>query len=49
MLSDQRMQPGDAVQTLRQPRPGQPPALLVLNLDIVVIFCPVIADEQHLL
>src|SRR5664279_6549177 len=47
MLGDQRMQAGDAVHTLRQPRPGQPPALLILDLDIVVILSPVVADEQH--
>ena len=29
------------------PRPGQHPALLVLHLDVVMIFSPVIADEQH--
>ena len=46
-LADQRVQPGDPGDPLRQPRPGQHLALLVLQLDVVMIFSPVIADEQH--
>jgi hypothetical protein len=37
MLGYQRVQPGDALQSFRQPGPGQPPATLVLELDIVVV------------
>jgi hypothetical protein len=46
-LADQRVQPGDPGDPLRQPRPGQHLTLLVLQLDIVMIFRPVIAGEQH--
>ena len=46
-LADQRVQPGDPGDPFRQPRPGQHPARLVLHLDVVMIFSPVIADEQH--
>lgn len=47
MPGDERVQPGDALQPLRQPGPGQPAATLVLQLDIVVILSPVVSDEQH--
>jgi hypothetical protein len=46
-LADQRVQPGDPGDPFRQPRPGQHPAPLVLQLDVVMIFSPVIADKQH--
>ena len=45
-LADQRVQPGDPGDPFRQPRPGQHPAPLVLQLDVVMI-SPVIADKQH--
>jgi len=41
------VQPRDPGDPLRQPRPRQHLALLVLQLDVVMIFRPVIADEQH--
>ena len=47
VLSQQRVQPGDALQPLGQPGPRQHPAVLVLHLHIVMIFRPVVADEQH--
>jgi len=43
----QRVQPGDALQTLRQPGPGEPVTVLVLDLEIVVILSPVVSNEQH--
>jgi len=46
-LADQRVQAGDPGDPLRQPRPGQHPALPVLQLDAVMIFRPVIPGEQH--
>ena len=46
-LADQGVQPGDPGDPLRQPRPCQHPALLILHLDVVMIFRPVIPDEQH--
>jgi hypothetical protein len=36
-LADQRMQAGDTGDPLRQPRPGQHLALLILQLDVVVV------------
>ena len=42
MLGDQRMQPGDAIQTFRQAGLRQPPTGFVLNLNVVVIFGPVV-------
>ena len=48
VLRDQRMQPGDALQTLRQPGLRQSPAGFVLDFDVVVVFGPVVPDEhQH--
>jgi hypothetical protein len=40
-------QPADPLQTLRQPGLGQPPTRLVLNLNVVVIFGPIVTDEQQ--
>jgi hypothetical protein len=34
MLGHERVQPGDALQAFRQPRPGQPPAARILELHI---------------
>ena len=47
VLGDQRMPPGDALQSLRQAGLGQPPPGLVLDLDVVVVFGPVVPDEQQ--
>ena len=44
---DQGVEPVDPGHPLRQPSPAQPPPRLVKHLHIVMIFCPVIADEQH--
>src|SRR5262245_29103118 len=41
------MQPGDTVQAFRQAPAHQPTALLVHDLDIVVVF-PVVTHERHL-
>ena len=46
-LADQRVQPGEPGDPLREPRPGQHPAPLVLHLDVVMIFSPVIPGKQH--
>jgi hypothetical protein len=43
------MQPGHPGHPFRQPRPRQPPPpRLILQLDIVVIFGPVIPNQQHI-
>ena len=47
MLSDQLVQRRDPGQPLRQPPPGQHPAGLVFDLDVVMGLGPVITDEQH--
>jgi len=44
----QRMQPGDAFQALSQPSPSHPSTFVVHELDVVVIFSPVVSDEQQL-
>ena len=48
VLGEQLVQPSQAGNALGQPRPGQPPPALVLNLDVVVALGPVITHEQHL-
>jgi len=48
MFGHQRMQPGDAFQALSQPSPRQPSTFVVHKLDVVVIFSPVVSDEQQL-
>lgn len=48
MLRDQRMQPGDAFQALRQPSPSQAPPVLVEDLDVVMVFGPVVTYPDHL-
>jgi hypothetical protein len=45
--TDQLVQPGDPRHALRQPRPGQPPARLILQLHAVVIPGPAIPRKQH--
>jgi len=47
MFGYQRVQPGDALQALRQPSPREPVTVLVLDLEIVVILSPVVSNEQH--
>ncbi|MCC5036488.1 hypothetical protein DMH02_025735 [Streptomyces sp. WAC 00631] len=42
------MQLRDPLHALKQPRHGQFPACLVLDLDIVMVFGPDIADQQQL-
>jgi hypothetical protein len=41
------MQTGDPLHALRQPFPREPVASIVHDLHIVMIFSPVITDEQH--
>jgi len=47
VLSDQRVQSGDALHTLGQSSLSQPPASIVDQLDVVVPFGPVITHVQH--
>jgi hypothetical protein len=48
MLAGHRMQPGHPGQTLGQPCPGQGPAGVIHQLDIVMPFSPVVSDQhQH--
>ena len=47
VLRDQRMESGDALQSLRQAGLRQPPARLVLQLEVVMILGPVVPDEQQ--
>ena len=49
VFADHRMQPGHAGDPVGQLRLTQPPARLVLQLDIVVVLGPIVADEQQLL
>ncbi len=48
LRADHRVQTGHARHTLGQLRPAQHPPRFVLQLDIVVLFGPVITDEQQL-
>jgi hypothetical protein len=41
------MKTSDPVQPLRQPFPGQPAPLIIDDLHIVMVFSPVLTDEQH--
>jgi hypothetical protein len=47
MLGDQRMQPRQPIQPLRKPGPSQPTAVLVNQLNVMMILSPVVPDEQH--
>jgi hypothetical protein len=47
MRGDQGVQGGDAVESLGQAPVGQPVALIIDDLDVVVVFGPVISYEQH--
>ena len=49
MRSDQLMQPADPCQPLRQPLRSQSSTGLIHHINIVMVFRPVIADENHLL
>ncbi len=46
ILADQLMQAGDPQDSLRESTPGQDPSLMVLQLDVVMVFGPIIAEEQ---
>jgi hypothetical protein len=47
MFGDQRVQPGQPGYPFGQPSPGKPVSRGVHDLHVVMIFCPVITDEQH--
>jgi hypothetical protein len=47
MLGDQLVQPGDPGQSLGQPPSRQPAAGVVHQIHVVMVFCPVVSDEQH--
>ena len=47
MLSDQLVQHRDPGQPLRQPTPGQHPAGLVFDLNVMVGLSPIVANKQH--
>jgi hypothetical protein len=47
MLGDQRVQPGQPDQAFGEPLVGQPIALFIDQLHVIVIPGPVITDEQH--
>jgi hypothetical protein len=46
-LGDQRMKASHPVQALGQPFTSQPAPLLIDDLHVVMVFSPVITDEQH--
>jgi hypothetical protein len=47
LRADHRMQPGHPGRALGQPRPRQRPAAGLHQLDIMMIFGPVITHQQH--
>lgn len=47
MLSNQRMQLAQPGHPLGQPAANQHPALIVLQLDVVMGLGPIVAQEQH--
>jgi hypothetical protein len=47
VLGHQYVQSRDSLQSFRHPGSSEPSPLLVLDLDIVMIFSPVVADIQH--
>ncbi len=49
MLRDQRVEPGDALQSFRQPGPCQAPAVIIDELDVVVVLGPVITHVHRTL
>jgi hypothetical protein len=48
VFADHLVQPGHPGHALGQPRPTQPLAVAVEDLDVVVVLGPVVTDEQHL-
>jgi hypothetical protein len=46
-ISDQGVQLGYPLDSLRQPTPGTSPTLLIDDLDVVVALRPVVPDEDH--
>jgi hypothetical protein len=47
VIGDQRVQPGRPGHPFGQPPRRQPVSRGVHDLDVVMIFCPVITDEHH--
>jgi hypothetical protein len=47
MVPDQRVQRGQTRHTVEKATPDQDPALVVLDLDVVMGLGPVIPDEQR--
>jgi hypothetical protein len=47
VFADHRVQAGYARHALGKLRPAQHPTSLVLQLDVVVLFSPVVPDEQQ--
>jgi len=47
MISDQGVQPGQPRHPFGQTPPHEPVPGGIHNLNIVMIFCPVVTDEQH--
>jgi hypothetical protein len=47
VASDQGVQHGQPGHPFGQPPPGKPVPGGVHDLDVVMIFCPVVTDEQH--
>ncbi|WP_406707874.1 hypothetical protein [Streptomyces halobius] len=47
MTGDEFVEPGDAGDSFGQVRGGQLAAGLVLELDVVVVFGPVVTDQQQ--
>ena len=47
MLGDQLVQPRDPGQALGQSPRRQPVAGVVHQIHVVVVFCPVVSDEEH--
>jgi len=44
---DQFVEAGHPVHPLGQPGRADRPAVFVLHLDVVMVFCPVVSNEQH--
>jgi hypothetical protein len=47
LRGDQLVEPGDAHHALGQPRPTKPSAGRILQLDVVVVFRPVVSHQQQ--
>ena len=48
MSSGEVMEPGDPLHALGQLAPAQPPAVLILDMHVMMGFRPVHADKDHL-